>query len=105
MVIRPLLILSSSPGYVAPYPSNAVKNAVGWTQNVEQLDGDEYSPSGAIVTGSTGDLIFAINYTSNRYRAFDVDSRPSPLTRSMTISTSPSHPNSRDQASGTMITS
>ena len=60
--VTPLL----SPGYVAPYPSQAISKAGAqlWTQNVEQLDGDEYAPSGAIVAGSTGDLIFAINYTS-----------------------------------------
>ena len=59
--VNPLL----SPGYVAPYPATAIGKAGAqlWTQNVEQLDGDEYSPSGAILTSSTGDLIFAINAT------------------------------------------
>jgi len=57
--VNPLL----SPGYVAPYPSTVLGSASGWTQNLEQLDGHEYSPFGAIVVGSTGDLIFAINRT------------------------------------------
>ena len=60
--VNPLL----SPGYVAPYPSKPSGNsALGLDSNVEQLDGDEYSPSGAIVVSSTGDLIFAINATGN----------------------------------------
>jgi len=53
------------PGYTAPYPVNALTAAgvynPSWTQNLAQLDGHEYSPSGAIVVSSTGDLIFAIN--------------------------------------------
>ena len=72
--VNPLL----SPGYVAPYPANAVKNAVGWTQNVEQLDGDEYAPSGAIVVGSTGDLIFAINATGCTTTTNPVNGHPIP---------------------------
>jgi hypothetical protein len=52
-----------SPGYVPPYPSKAVDTAKGWTQNLMQLDGHEYAPFGAIVAGTTGDLIFAINAT------------------------------------------
>jgi hypothetical protein len=55
------------PGYVAPYPTPSLTKAgvypSPWTQNYAQLDGHEYAPFGAIVTGSTGDLIFAINYT------------------------------------------
>jgi hypothetical protein len=56
-----------SPGYVPPYPVNSL-TAAGrypspWTQNYAQLDGHEYAPFGAIVTGTTGDLIFAINAT------------------------------------------
>jgi hypothetical protein len=56
-----------SPGYVPPYPVNALTNAgrypSPWTQNYAQLDGHEYAPFGAIVAGTTGDLIFAINST------------------------------------------
>jgi hypothetical protein len=58
-----------SPGYVPPYPSQSIAYAqsygggAGWTQNLEQLDGHEYAPFGAIVTGTTGDLIFAVNAT------------------------------------------
>jgi hypothetical protein len=55
------------PGYVPPYPVNALTAAgvynPSWTQNLAQLDGHEYSPFGAIVVGSTGDLMFAINIT------------------------------------------
>ncbi len=55
------------PGYVAPYPVNALTKAglypTIWSQNYAQSDGDEYAPFGAIVVGSTGDLIFAINRT------------------------------------------
>jgi hypothetical protein len=53
-----------APGYVAPYPSNALEGAAGWAQNYMQLDGHEYAPFGAIVAGTTGDLIFAINATN-----------------------------------------
>jgi hypothetical protein len=58
-----------SPGYIPPYPSQAIARAqtfgggVGWTQNLAQLDGHEYAPFGAIVAGTTGDLIFAVNAT------------------------------------------
>jgi len=56
------------PGYTAPYPINALTAAhvynPSWTQNLAQLDGHEYSPSGAIVVNSQGDLIFAINATA-----------------------------------------
>ena len=59
----------AGPGYVAPYPLNALTAAKvypsPWTQNFAQEDGDEYAPSGAIVTGTTGDLIFAVNYTDH----------------------------------------
>ena len=57
------------PGYVPPYPNPSIAKdlalggAQGWTQNLAQLDGHEYAPFGAIVVGSTGDLIFAINAT------------------------------------------
>jgi hypothetical protein len=53
-----------SPGYVAPYPSKDLNaHGFGWTQNLMQLDGHEYAPFGAIVTGTKGDLIFAVNAT------------------------------------------
>jgi hypothetical protein len=56
------------PGYTAPYPVNALTAAgvynPSWTQNLAQLDGHEYSPSGAIVVNSKGDLIFALNATN-----------------------------------------
>jgi len=58
------------PGYVPPYPSNDVFGLVPpWPANYLQADAHEYAPFGAIVTGTTGDLIFAINATS------DFDSR------------------------------
>jgi hypothetical protein len=72
--VTPLL----SPGYVAPYPSNAVSKSAGWTQNVEQLDGDEYAPSGAIIAGSTGDLIFAINATAQQWTVGSTTCRSAP---------------------------
>jgi hypothetical protein len=57
-----------SPGYVPPYPVDSLTKAgrypSPWTQNYAQLDGHEYAPFGAIVTGTTGDLIFAINATA-----------------------------------------
>jgi hypothetical protein len=56
-----------SPGYVSPYPVQSLTGAgvypSPWTQNYAQLDGHEYAPFGAIVTGTTGDLIFAVNST------------------------------------------
>jgi len=60
------------PGYVAPYPikslqANAFLKGLGGSyllsQNYLQEDANEYAPFGAIVTGTTGDLIFAINAT------------------------------------------
>jgi len=49
------------PGYQSPYPSG---NPPGAPSNSwYQLEGDTYAPFGAILTNSTGDLIFAINAT------------------------------------------
>ena len=66
MVIRPVLILSCLQVMLhhTQLTLSSKAGAKVWTQNVEQLDGDEYAPSGAIVAGSTGDLIFAINATA-----------------------------------------
>ncbi|HXX72943.1 MAG TPA: carboxypeptidase-like regulatory domain-containing protein [Candidatus Acidoferrales bacterium] len=51
-----------SPGYQAPYPSG---NPPGAPSNSwYQLEGNSYAPFGAILTGSTGDLIFALNATA-----------------------------------------
>ncbi len=50
-----------SPGYQSPYPG---ANPPGAPQNVYQLEGDTYAPFGAILTDSTGDLIFAVNATA-----------------------------------------
>jgi hypothetical protein len=51
-----------SPGYQSPYPHS---NPPGAPDNSwYQLEGGSYSPFGAILTGSTGDLIFALNATA-----------------------------------------
>ena len=53
---------SMGPGYQSPYPGG---NPVGApTSSWYQLEGDTYAPFGAILAGSTGDLIFAINATA-----------------------------------------
>ncbi|MGA2628410.1 MAG: carboxypeptidase-like regulatory domain-containing protein [Candidatus Bathyarchaeia archaeon] len=50
-----------SPGYQSPYPNG---NPPGAPSNSwYQLEGDTYAPFGAVLTSSTGDLIFAINAT------------------------------------------
>ncbi|HXX72914.1 MAG TPA: carboxypeptidase-like regulatory domain-containing protein [Candidatus Acidoferrales bacterium] len=50
-----------APGYQSPYPNG---NPPGAPDNSwYQLQGDTYSPFGAVLTNSTGDLIFAINAT------------------------------------------
>jgi hypothetical protein len=56
------------PGYVPPYPTYSLglaglPNTGMWAQNFAQLDGHEYSPFGAIVVNTSGDLIFAVNST------------------------------------------
>jgi hypothetical protein len=49
------------PGYQSPYPAG---NPPGAPDNSwYQLEGDTYSPFGAVLTGSTGDLIFGLNAT------------------------------------------
>ena len=51
-----------APGYQAPYPNG---NPPGAPSNSwYQLEGDAYAPFGAVLTGSTGDLIFALNATA-----------------------------------------
>jgi len=56
-------VASSSlyPGYQAPYPAGNPPGApdISWYQ----LQGNSYSPFGAVLTGSRGDLIFALNTT------------------------------------------
>ena len=50
-----------SPGYQAPYPNG---NPPGAPSNSwYQLEGDTYAPFGAVLTNSTGDLVFALNAT------------------------------------------
>ena len=62
-----------SPGYQAPYPSG---NPPGAPSNSwYQLEGDTYAPFGAVLTGSTGDLIFALNATAGftgRWQGVDI---------------------------------
>jgi hypothetical protein len=49
------------PGYVPLYPGG---NPPGAPNNWKQLQGDAYAPFGAVLTSSTGDLIFAVNSTA-----------------------------------------
>ncbi len=50
-----------SPGYQSPYPNG---NPPGAPSNSwYQLEGDTYAPFGAVLTNSTGDLVFALNAT------------------------------------------
>lgn len=51
------------PGYVAPWADNGV-NPPGAPPTWYQLAGNAYAPFGAVLVGSTGDLIFAINATA-----------------------------------------
>ncbi len=52
---------SCSPGYQSPYPQG---NPPGAPSNSwYQLQSDTYAPFGAVLTNSTGDLIFAMNAT------------------------------------------
>ncbi len=51
------------PGYMPPYISAADQALLQAPQNWLQLTGHAYAPFGAVLTGSTGDLIFAINAT------------------------------------------
>lgn len=51
---------SLSPGYQSPYPGGNPPGALtGWYQ----LEDSSYSPFGAVLTESTGDLIFAVTAT------------------------------------------
>jgi len=52
---------SSSPGYQSPYPGNNPPGAPSGSWY--QLQGSAYAPFGAVLAGSTGDLIFALNAT------------------------------------------
>jgi len=50
-----------SPGYQSPYPNGNPPGAP--TNSWYQLEGDTYAPFGAVLTNSTGDLIFGLNAT------------------------------------------
>jgi hypothetical protein len=52
-----------APGYMPPYPATDLANEPNAPTNWLQLDGHAYAPFGAALTGSTGDLIFAVNAT------------------------------------------
>jgi len=55
-----------APGYQAPYPNG---NPPGAPSNSwYQLEGNSYEPFGAVLTGSTGDLIFGLNATACTYQ-------------------------------------
>ena len=60
---------SKAPGYQSPYPGGKPGTVPGSSGNAPssswyQLQGDTYAPFGAVLAGSTGDLIFAINSTT-----------------------------------------
>jgi len=52
---------NAAPGYMPPNPMADLAGKA--PQNWLQLDSDAYAPFGAVLTGSTGDLIFAVNAT------------------------------------------
>ncbi len=52
---------SLGPGYQSPYPGG--KPAGAPSNSWYQLESDAYAPFGAVLTDSTGDLIFALNAT------------------------------------------
>jgi len=66
--------VNQPPGYQSPYPGGKPagpgKTTVGGVSypapdsSWYQLEGDSYSPFGAVLAGSTGDLIFALNATA-----------------------------------------
>ena len=61
-----------SPGYQSPYPGG---NPPGAPNSWYQLESNAYAPFGAILTGSTGDLIFALNATAGftgRWQGVDI---------------------------------
>ena len=58
--------VNNAPGYQSPYPGGKPGFAPGLTGGAPsaswyQLEGDSYAPFGAILAGSSGDLIFALN--------------------------------------------
>jgi len=53
---------ATGPGYQSPYPGGNPLGAP--TSSWYQLEGDTYAPFGAILAGTTGDLIFAVNATT-----------------------------------------
>ena len=60
--------VNSGPGYQSPYPGGKPGATPGFSGNAPssswyQLQGDSYAPFGAVLTGSTGDLVFALNAT------------------------------------------
>ncbi|HUK49871.1 MAG TPA: hypothetical protein VLV18_02450, partial [Terriglobales bacterium] len=57
-----LVSVNNAPGYQSPYPGGNPAGAP--TTSWYQLEGDTYAPFGAILAGSTGDLIFALNATA-----------------------------------------
>ena len=65
-----------SPGYQSPYPGGKPGVTPGSSGNAPssswyQLEGDAYAPFGAVLTGSTGDLIFALNATADYTGSWD----------------------------------
>jgi hypothetical protein len=58
-----------APGYIPPYPIQSLAGGL-FPKNYLQVDAHEYAPFGAIVTGTTGDLIFAINATGQGYLTY-----------------------------------
>ncbi len=63
--------VTNAPGYQSPYPGQKPPASAGENQfgnapssSWYQLEGDAYAPFGAVLTGSTGDLIFALNATA-----------------------------------------
>jgi len=62
-----------SPGYQSPFPGGNPPGAP--SQSWYQLEGNAYAPFGAVLAGSTGDLIFALNATAGftgRWQAVDI---------------------------------
>jgi hypothetical protein len=61
--------VNNAPGYQSPYPGDKPGVQAGFSGGVPsaswyQLEGDSYAPFGAILAGSSGDLIFALNATA-----------------------------------------
>jgi hypothetical protein len=68
-----------APGYQSPYPGGKPSPLAGINQfgnapsnSWYQLESDAYSPFGAVLTNSTGDLIFALNATYGYVASWDV---------------------------------